>query len=178
MRAGFDARVLARAELAERGIGRYARCLLDAFSEAGLPVVALDDLPRPPAPGRFAEALEHFLLARDVRRAGVDVLHQPSVDFVSLRPGAPLVVTVHDLVPLKHPERYLRTGLKHRLRYAAVRRAARVIVPTKAVAADAERLLGVGPTVIHPAPAPVFRPVPEPRARLDLPDRFLLWVGK
>ena len=32
-------------------------------------------------------------------------------------------MTLHDLVPLKHPERYLRTGLKHRLRYAAVKRA-------------------------------------------------------
>jgi hypothetical protein len=55
------------------------------------------------------------------------------------------VVTLHDLVPLKQPARYLRTGLKHRLRYRAVGRAARVIVPSRAVAADAERLLGLSP---------------------------------
>lgn len=163
-----------------RGIGRYARCLLDAYMDAGLPVVALDALPRPPAPARFAEALEHVLLARDVRRLGVDVLHQPSIDLVSLRPGVPLVVTLHDLVPLEHPERYLRTGVKHRLRYAAVKRAARVVVPSRAVAADCTRLLGVEPVVIPEAPAPAFRPVADPRAelaRLELPDRFLIWVG-
>lgn len=180
MRAGFDARVLGRPELAERGIGRYARCLLDAFAEAGRPVVMLDDLPRPSAPERFAEALEHVLLARDVRRADVDVLHQPSIDFASLRPGAPLVVTVHDLVPLKDPERYLQTGLKHRLRYAAVKRAARVIAPSRAVAADCRQLLGIDSVVIPEAAAPVFRRLPDPHAaltRLELPTRFLLWVG-
>lgn len=180
MRAGFDARVLDRPELAERGIGRYASSLLDAFHDAGLPVTALRDLRRPPAPARVAEALEHLLLARDVRHAGIDVLHQPSIDFASLRPGAPLVVTVHDLVPLKQPERYLRTGLKHRLRYAAVKRAARVVVPSRAVAADCERLLGVAPAVVPEAAAPVFRPVETPRdhlTRLALPERFLLWVG-
>lgn len=180
MRAGFDARVLERPELAERGIGRYARSLLAGYADAGLPVVALHDLRRPPAPARIAEALEHVLLSRDVRRAGVDVLHQPSIDFASLRPGAPLVVTVHDLVPLKQPERYLRTGLKHRLRYAAVKRAARVVVPSRAVAADCERFLGVQPAVVPEAAAPVFKRVDDPRAalaRLELPERFLLWVG-
>jgi glycosyltransferase involved in cell wall biosynthesis len=180
IRAAFDARVLERPELAERGIGRYAACLLDAYAEAGLPVTPLRNLRRPPAPARFAEAFEHLLLARDVKRAGTDVLHQPSIDYASLRPGAPLVVTVHDLVPLKRPERYLRTGLKHRLRYAAVRRAARVITPSRAVAADCERLLGVEATVVPEAAAPVFRPVADPRAalgRLNLPGRFVLWVG-
>jgi glycosyltransferase involved in cell wall biosynthesis len=130
IRAAFDARVLERPELAERGIGRYAACLLDAYAEAGLPVTPLRNLRRPPAPARFAEAFEHLLLARDVKRAGTDVLHQPSIDYASLRPGAPLVVTVHDLVPLKRPA--------------------------------------------------VFRPVADPRAalgRLNLPGRFVLWVG-
>jgi glycosyltransferase involved in cell wall biosynthesis len=51
-----------------------------------------------------------------------------------------------------------------------------VIVPSRAVAADFERLLGLTPAVIHHAPAPVFRPAAEPK--LELPERFLLWVGK
>src|SRR5260221_2316890 len=148
MRVAIDARVLDRPELAERGIGRYTSSLLDAFavSEASeRDVVPLLDLHRPPAPTRVAELYEHALLARDARRIRAEVLHSPSIDFATLRPAVPYVVTVHDLVPLKQPERYLRTGLKHRLRYAAVKRATRVIVPTHAVRADCERLLGIAP---------------------------------
>ena len=183
MRVLLDVRALADPALAERGIGRYVRSLLDALTSGGYDVVPLHDAPRPPAPARVAEALEHVLLARDTRRAAADVVHAPSIDRVSLRPGAPLAVTLHDLVPLKHPELYLRSGLKHRLRYAAVNRAQRVIVPSLAVARDAERLLRLGPQrirVIAEAPAACFRPLEDPRSlleRLDLPERFILWVG-
>jgi glycosyltransferase involved in cell wall biosynthesis len=184
MRVALDTRALGVPQLRDRGIGRYTACLREALlAVAGDDLVELGELRRPPAPGRVGDLYEHLLLSRDVTRAQGDVVHSPSIDFVSLRPGAPLVVTVHDLVPLKQPKRYLRTGLKHRLRYAAVRRAARVIVPAQCVGRDLGALLGVEPErvkVVPEAPAPVFRPVSEPRAqleRLGLPDRFLLWVG-
>jgi glycosyltransferase involved in cell wall biosynthesis len=182
-RVAFDARVLERPELAERGIGRYARSLLEAFEAGGYDVVAVRGLRRPPAPSRVTELYEHLLLGRDVRRTQCDVLHSPSTDFATTRPGAPYVVTLHDLVPLKQPDRYLRTGIKHRLRYAAAKRATRLIVPTQSVAADCECLLGVDRERIHvvaEAPAPAFRPVEDPKrllARPTLPDEFLLWVG-
>ena len=72
-----------------------------------------------------------------------------------------MVVTLHDLVPLKRRSEYLRSGLRFRLRYLAVQRAVRVIVPTAAVADDArqssaharERIV-----VIPEAAAPAFRP--------------------
>jgi glycosyltransferase involved in cell wall biosynthesis len=181
MRVAFDARVLEQPAIAERGIGRYARSLLDALEAGGHDVAPLRALRRPPMPARIAELWEHASLARDVRRAGAQVLHSPSIDFATTRPGVPYVVTVHDLVPLKQRKRYLRTGLKHRLRYAAVKRAARVIVPTHAVAADCRRLLGVDRIdVVAEAPAPIFRPVDDPApllARFDLPEEFVLWVG-
>jgi glycosyltransferase involved in cell wall biosynthesis len=182
-RIAFDARVLEHPELAERGIGRYTASLLDALESAGRDVVPLRGLRRPPAPARFAELLEHAMLARDVRRADAQVLHSPSIDFATTRPGVPYVVTVHDLVPLKQPKRYLRTGLKHGLRYAAVTRATRLIVPTGSVASDCGRLLGIDRDridVIREAPAPVFRPVADPGpllARFPLPEQFVLWVG-
>src|SRR4051812_44269677 len=106
MRVAFDARVLEDPGLRDGGIGRYVSCLLEALPDE---VVALRGLQRPPGPARLREGYEHVLLSRDVRRSGADVLHSPSIDLVSLRPGAPLVVTVQDLVPLKRPERYLRT---------------------------------------------------------------------
>jgi glycosyltransferase involved in cell wall biosynthesis len=183
MRVALDARVLERPELAERGIGRYAGTLLSALRDGGRDVVALNRLRRPPLPERAAELLEHALLARDVRHAGADVLHSPSIDFATTRPGVPYVVTVHDLVPLKRPGEYLRTGVKHRLRYRAVRGATRIVVPTAAVGRDCERLLGLDASrvaVVGEAPAPVFRRVGDPRAALErfaLPDRFIVWVG-
>ncbi len=183
MRVAFDARVLDQPALAERGIGRYTRSLLEALREGGRDVTELRELRRPPAPARVAEAFEHLLLGRDARAAGATVLHSPAIDLATTRPGVAYVVTVHDLVPLEHPQTYLRTGLKHRLRYAAVRRADRVIVPTGAVARDCERLLGIGTarlTVVGEAAAPVFEPVADPQARLtrfDLPEQFILWVG-
>ena len=183
MRVAFDARVLERPELAERGIGRYASSLLEALSTGSHDVVALSKLRRPPAPARIAEFLEHALLARDVRRAGADVLHSPAIDFATTRPGVPYVITVHDLVPLKRPDEYLKTGVKHKLRYRAVRGATRLIVPTTAVARDCEARLGIDGAlidVIGEAPAPAFHPIADPRAALvhmTLPDRFLLWVG-
>lgn len=183
-RVAFDARVLADPGIAGGGIGRYISCLLEALEakHAGR-LTVLRSLPRPPAPERVREGWEHLLLARDVRRTGAEVLHSPTIDLVSLRPGASHVVSLHDLVPLKQPERYLRTGLKHRLRYAAVRRAARVIVSARSVAQEAERLLGIPPErleLIPYAPAASFQPVPDARSlleRLELPERFLVWVG-
>jgi glycosyltransferase involved in cell wall biosynthesis len=157
MKVALDLRVLDDPATAERGIGRYASELAAALAGAGVEVVDRR------------------------RRREADVLHSPSIDHAKLRPGAPYVVTLHDLVPIKHPDRYLRTGLKHRLRYAAVKRATRVIVPSEAVADDARRMLGVTRIDVVPeAPAPAFGPVTAPRGlltRLRLPDRFLLWVG-
>jgi glycosyltransferase involved in cell wall biosynthesis len=161
VKVALDLRVLEEPALAERGIGRYAAELAAALPGEGVEVVDLRRTPR--------------------RRSGADVLHTPSIDGVTIRPGLPYVITLHDLVPIKYPDRYLRTGLKHRLRYAAVKRATRVVVPSRAVADDAKELLGLERIDVVPeAPSPGFRPVTAPRGlltRLRLPDHFLLWVG-
>ncbi len=160
MRVAFDSRGASD----PRGIGRYVRCLLDALrATAGEHVIAEEPRPR--------------------RRA--DVFHSPWIDGAQLRPGAPQVVTLHDLMALKHRAEFLRTGMRFRLRYLAVQRSARVIVPTRVVAADAERHLGLDPeriAVVGEAPAPVFRPRPPAevaaaRARHGVPEDYLLWVG-
>jgi glycosyltransferase involved in cell wall biosynthesis len=156
MRVALDTRILDSERKRVSGIGRYASCL----------VAALSSLPVELVPRRRAE-----------------LLHVPSLEGLPLRSRLPLVVTLHDLAPRKRPDRHLRTGLRHRRRWAVVRRAARVIVPSHAVAADAERLLGIPRErldVIGEAAAPVFQPVAEPRALLEplgLPERFLVWVG-
>jgi len=145
-----------------RGIGRYARCLLAALRENGT--------------GELVET-------HDPRRC--DVFHSPWLDGAMLRCPVPMVVTLHDLIPLKRRSEYLRSGLRFRLRYLAVQRASRVIVPTAVVAEDARSELGLSPervVVIPEAPAPAFHPrgtdeVAAVRERYELPEDYLLWVG-
>jgi glycosyltransferase involved in cell wall biosynthesis len=71
------------------------------------------------------------------------------------------------------------------MRYLAVQRAARVIVPTRVVADDVIETLQIPSARIHviaEAAAPVFHPRPPVeleavRSRYALPDEYLLWVG-
>jgi glycosyltransferase involved in cell wall biosynthesis len=160
MRVAFDA----RGTDDPRGIGRYVTCLLAALRDTAVDGQEIVEAHRP-------------------RR--VNVFHSPWIDGALLRPPCPMVVTLHDLVPLKRRSEYLRTGLRFRMRYLAVRRAARLIVPTHSVAQDASELLNFPDEridVIPEAASSTFRPVPDSavaaaRERYDLPERYLLWVG-
>ncbi|HEX2017255.1 MAG TPA: hypothetical protein VGN69_11215, partial [Solirubrobacteraceae bacterium] len=109
MRVAFDS----RGGSDPRGIGRYSRCLL-----AGLIETAGDE--------------DEIVETHRPRRASV--YHSPWIDGALLRSPCPMVVTLHDLTPLKRRSEYLRTGMRFRLRYLAVQRAMRVIVPTQSVA--------------------------------------------
>jgi alpha-1,3-rhamnosyl/mannosyltransferase len=96
-----------------------------------------------------------------------------------------MVVTLHDVIPLKRRGEYLRTGVRFKLRYLAVQRAVRVIVPTRAVADDAIRTLELPAdriSVIGEAAAPAFHPRPDEevaaaRERYRIPDEYLVWAG-
>jgi glycosyltransferase involved in cell wall biosynthesis len=158
MRIAFDSRPTKDS----RGVGRYSRCLLDAL--------------RAFERGEIVETA-------DPRRC--DVFHAPWIDGALLRSPVPMVVTLHDLAPLKRRGEFLRSGLRLNLRYLAVQRAVRVIVPTQAVAEDAVQALGIPReriAVIGEAAAPAMRPrsaeeIEAVRARFNLPRRYLLWVG-
>jgi glycosyltransferase involved in cell wall biosynthesis len=160
VKVAFDSRPAAD----HRGIGRYCRCMLGALRENPQGEVVETHRPR----------------ARQV-----DVFHSPWIDGALLRSPVPMVVTLHDLVPLKRRGEYLRSGVRFKLRYLAVQRAVRVIVPSEAVAADAQSLLGITDerlAVIPEAPAPGLTPrdaeeVAAVRERYALPESYLLWVG-
>jgi glycosyltransferase involved in cell wall biosynthesis len=144
------------------GVGRYARCLLDALHQVA-------DL----------EIVE----THQPRRC--DVFHAPWLDGAMLRSPVPMVVTLHDLTPLKRHGQYLRSTLRFKLRYLAVQRAARVIVPTCAVAEEVESVLEIPRervAVIPEAPAASLHTrsaeeVSAVRRRFSLPERYLVWVG-
>ena len=162
MRVCFDSRPAVDA----RGIGRYARCLLE-----GLRAVAAH---------RGGQVVE----GRQPRR-GDDVFHAPWMAGALLHPRVPMVVTVHDLVSQKHVGLSLRAGLRGGMRRLALECAARVICPTCAVADDTERLMRVPREridVIAEAPAGAFRARPAAeiaaaREAHGVPEDYLLWVG-
>jgi alpha-1,3-rhamnosyl/mannosyltransferase len=158
MKVAFDSRPAKD----PRGIGRYARCLLEAL---------------------LASDRGEIVESHDPRRC--DVFHTPWIDGALLRSPVPMVVTLHDLVPLKRRGEYLRSGMRFKLRYLAVQRAVRVIVPTNAVADDAISMLEIPAdriTVISEAAAPGLsarsdEEVQAVRERYELPGLYLLWVG-
>jgi glycosyltransferase involved in cell wall biosynthesis len=158
MRIAFDSRPTKDS----RGIGRYARCLLQAL-----------------------RASERGEIVETANPRRCDVFHSPWIDGALLRSPVPMVVTLHDLAPLKRRGEFLRSGLRLNLRYLAVQRAVRVIVPTQAVADDTIGALGIPEeriAVIGEAAAPAMRQraereVEAVRERFNLPERYLLWVG-
>jgi glycosyltransferase involved in cell wall biosynthesis len=147
-----------------RGVGRYARCLLAALRELDRGEITETHAPSP-------------------RRS--DVYHAPWIEGALLRSPVPMVVTLHDLVPLKRRGEYLRSGVRFKLRYLAVQRAVHVIVPTHTVAADAINVLEIPAeriTVVGEAVAPALHQrsddeVRAVREQYSLPDEYLLWVG-
>ena len=160
MRVALDS----RGSVDPRGIGRYVRCLTSALRGTAPDGHELVDTHRP---------------------RGVDLFHAPRVEAALLRCSIPQVVTIHDLVILKRPGEYLRTGLRYRLRFLAASRAVRVIVPTQVVADDVAERLDLDPeriAVVGEAAAAVFHPRSERevegvRSRHDLPGDYLVWVG-
>jgi glycosyltransferase involved in cell wall biosynthesis len=160
MRVAFDS----RAKGDPRGIGRYVRCILEALHETAAPDSVITETQHP--------------------RRG-DVFHSPWLDGAHLRCPCPTVVTLHDLVNLKGRAEYLRTGMRFKLRYLAVQRADRVIVPTQVVANDARERLDIDSeriSVIPEAVAASMYPrgaeeTARVRARYALPEEYLLWVG-
>jgi glycosyltransferase involved in cell wall biosynthesis len=160
VRVAFDSRPARDLEAA----GRYARCLLDALRET-------------------ADGDRRIEETHDAHHA--DVFHAPWMNGAMLHSPCPMVVTLHDLSALRRRSELLRTGVRQALRQLAVQRAARVIVPTEALAREARSRLGVEGEridVIHEAPAARMHPrdarqVAAVRARFALPERYLLWVG-
>jgi len=156
LKVAFDSRPLTNPD----GVGRYTTCLLE----------------------QLRNQLE---VVEDHRPRQADLYHSPWLEGALLRSPCPMVVTVHDLAALKRPGERLRAVARMQLRYLAVQRAARVIVPTEAVALDVVEHLGIERrriAVIPEAPAPQIhrrseREVASLRSRLGLPERYLLWVG-
>jgi glycosyltransferase involved in cell wall biosynthesis len=172
--AGFDSLDLVATAFTLRGAGA-----LPAAVPAGVQVR------HRPAPARALQAawdrLELPPVEWLVGRA--DVVHGTNFVLPPLRRAAG-VLTVHDLSYLRYPETVAAASLRYRtLVPRGLRRAAVVVTPSQAVAAEVRAEYGLGDRVLATplgVDAGWFEAAPMPAAELaarGLPERYLLFVG-
>lgn len=179
------------------GIGRYVEGLLASLPGAGVEPVPFASgtvpprraaawpgfvaLGRPGPPWRYE--LWHWL-RRPVLGLDVDVVHAPSLA-VPPTGAVPLVVTVHDVAFLRHPEAFTRRGLVfHRRGLALARREAAAVVVASDFAAEELGREGFRADRVHVAPHGVQVAEPEPPAlvetrlrRVGVRDPYVLCVA-
>ena len=131
---------------------------------------------------------EHVLLPRACRRERVDLLHCPKSAIPLLSPGCPVVVTLHDLIPVKHPELEKRAAhLYWRLHIPRAARRSDLVITISEWAKEeiiatygvpAERVAVVmqsfDPAMLEPRDPAIGRRI---RGRYGLPAEYLLYVG-
>lgn len=185
------------------GVGRYLEGLLTGLAEldaAPEPILTLFSIrgrpPEPPPPGtsmaprRAPARLLSRMWARvpfppvELLTGRVDVFHATNFVLPPLARAAG-VVTVHDLTYLRFPETVDDNVARYRhLVPDAVRRAARVVAVSQAMADEisAEYRLGSDTVVVAPlGVSPEWAaaaPLPDDRRRaLGLPERYVLFAG-
>lgn len=139
-------------------------------------------------PSRPYSIAEQFRVPRAVARARADLLHEPHYVLPPLT-RAKTVVTIHDCIHLRFPE-YLPSRAAHAYAHAMIRLAARkadrILTVSHASKRDILHYTGVDPDkveVVHNgldmrfAAAPDTDAVERVRARFQLDDPFVLYVG-
>jgi glycosyltransferase involved in cell wall biosynthesis len=156
---------------ADRGaLGRYVDGLIAALSAAGADLAVACQRADEERYGRLVPgarivagptaiahrparlAWEQTGLPLVAQQVNADVMHVPHYS-MPLRPGVPVVVTVHDLTYFTEPDAHnpvTATFFKSAIRTAA-RRATRLLVPSKATRDELVRVLGADPTRIDVA---------------------------
>ncbi len=130
---------------------------------------------------------EHITFPRALGRGSYDAAHVPHFG-PPLRSPIPLVVTIHDLIPLVLPayRGSPRVRLYTRLAGIGARRAHAVIADSEASARDIQAHLGISRErmhVVYLAADARFAPVTDAtelarvRARYELPECFILYFG-
>jgi glycosyltransferase involved in cell wall biosynthesis len=173
MRIGIDAR-----KIADFGIGTYIRNLLAALVELGDEYVAFA-----PADAVLPRGVEHvvvdtphysirelIVIGRAADRARLDLFHAPH--YVVPFTKVPLVVTVHDLIHLRHPNPLARLYAR-RMIGRAVRKARRVLTVSETVKREIEETFGAKNVIVAPNGADHL----QPATGNSQPATHFLFVG-
>lgn len=176
------------------GVGRYVDGLLSALPAAGADLAIVcqrSDAERysrlapsahvTPGPSAIAHrparlAWEQTSLPLVAQQLRVDVIHAPHYS-VPLRPGRPVVVTIHDVSVFSAPELHspVKAGFYRSAIKTAIHRATRVIVPSKATRDELILLLDADPSIIdvayHGVDTEQFHP-PTDAERRRVSDRL------
>ncbi|HEV3233700.1 MAG TPA: glycosyltransferase family 1 protein [Candidatus Dormibacteraeota bacterium] len=197
MRLALEARTLGMA-----GIGRFTEGLWGGLVETGLDVVGLtgtgsDDWRRVeggfpgsvvPVNARLFGVAEQVAVPRAIRRAAADIYHSTHLT-VPYLDRHPVVLTVHDLFPVKWPRhaRSRAAALYYRAMFpAAMRRAAAVVAVSPYTARMIQEVLPiseaklhvVGHAVDHRRWSPATQEEVAPAlAELGLTEPYLLYSG-
>jgi glycosyltransferase involved in cell wall biosynthesis len=187
------------------GVGRYVDGLLGALGAAGTDLAIVCQradaerysqvapqatmVPGPPAiahrPARLA--WEQTGLPLVAQQLAVDVIHSPHYT-MPLRAGRPVVVTIHDATFFTAPDdiaavkgTFFRSAIR-----TALRRATRVIVPSKATRDELVRVLDADPTMLdvayHGVDPQLFHPPTDAdkarvAARLGIRGEYVAFLG-
>jgi glycosyltransferase involved in cell wall biosynthesis len=166
------------------GIGTYTREILAALGgRARFTVYGPGNRPIPGP--RFAG--RHLLWPRRIRHLAPDLFFGPAGQLPLGSVGCPSVLTIHDLAIYIRPE-WFPSGQPLSTRLVvprSIERATRLIADSRSTAADIAELFDQRMeeiAVIHLGVSAAFHPLPVAslaavRRRLDLPERFILFVG-
>lgn len=169
------------------GIGRYARTIAEVLIE-GVEGVEAHLL----GPGLELDLAlasreeEELVLPTILDHERIDVFHSPLFRIPAIK-SCRTVVTVHDAIPLVHPE-LCEPGFKRLFDAEAAKAVARadaVVCPSESARGDLVRLMGVPAEKVHvvpECPAECFRPVDRAervrvRDRYELPEDYVLAIG-
>lgn len=122
-----------------------------------------------------------------------DLIHIPFFDLFTrslpLKASKPLIVTVHDLIPIMYPAHYppgLKGKFNWQIQKIALKQASGIIAISDAVKKDIVKILNYESSkidVVYIAPSKGFRRIDnksgleETRKKLNLPEEFILYVG-
>lgn len=126
---------------------------------------------------------------RAEREGAAGAVYHATAGALPIGSGIPIVAALLDLAPWSLPDAYQRgtaARFGQRLRARLLRDAAAVIVPARATASEARRLLHVRSTRVHVVPLaarPSFRPgavagATRERERLGLGSRYAVYAGR
>ncbi len=172
--------------------GERLRCTARRFFRSPATQPTGSSPPKPAAPSatkslavRLARTAYSTHFQAVARFGRFDLYHEPNL--VPFLVPLPTVVTVHDLSVLLFPQWHPADRVKRYEQAFArgIAAAAHILVDSNAVRAEAIRILGLSPkrvTTVHCGISSSFRPqspaeIATTRTRLELPARYLLYVG-